>query len=176
MPFFEPALRERISQGDIFSFTPCATIKTPVDVLSTSEYIRGKRRAYPYTTWDETSALDEVKGTSTLSATRAILLTHDCEVDNDVRYRLVAPLRVLGQLPAATQEGVRENRDYRFFHIPPNGGEPEAYVDFRRLTTVAPALIPEQKRLASISDEAKKALCLALLLFFTRRVIGMNGV
>ena len=176
MPFFDPALRPTISQGDIFSFTPCATIKTPVDVLDASEYIRGKRRAYPYTRWDEASVLDEIKGTGTLSATRAILLTHDCEVDNDARYRTVAPLRLLEQLPAPSQERVRKNRDYRFFHIPQHNGEPEAYVDFRRLTTLAPALIPEQKRLASISDESKKALSLALLLFFTRRVIEMNDV
>lgn len=174
MSFYHAAPRDSISQGDIFHLTPSAYVKPPVELVDPSRTFPGGVQASQLSAWspDSVSPVENAKATMFMTCGRAILLSHDCEIDNDNRYRLVALLRPLRSLPAGSQSGVRDNTDYRFFYLPELSQRfDELYIDFRRLTTVGPKLIPAERRLASLSDVARAALCLQMILFFTRRML-----
>ncbi len=104
---------------------------------------------------------------------RAILLTRDCEIDKDPNHRLVALVRPLARIAPADRDIVRENRNFSYFYLPADEdrGLIEAYVDFRRITCVAPELVAKGRRLASLTEESAKALMGGLFQFLTHREV-----
>lgn len=107
---------------------------------------------------------------ATCQVTRAILLTHGCEIDKDKKHRLVALIRPMPiEWDDENRKIVKEGRDYSFFYLPPGEGKlVESYVDFRRITTVAPRWIDSMTRLASLTDPARQAMMLQLFRFLSR--------
>jgi hypothetical protein len=100
---------------------------------------------------------------------RAILLTYDCEIDKDKRHRTIALVRPMTGLRPEEQEVIRKNGKYACFYLPAlDDAQPEGYVDFRRLTTVSPDWLDKGKRIASLSEQARRKLLLRLFLFFSR--------
>jgi hypothetical protein len=101
---------------------------------------------------------------------RAMLLTHDCEVDKDKKHRTVALIRLLQtNMPAGDSATIRANRRFPFFHLPAGGDQlPESYVDFRRICTVSPQWVDSATRLASLTAAARQAMLLQLFRFLAR--------
>jgi hypothetical protein len=102
--------------------------------------------------------------------TRAMLLTHDCEIDKDKKHRTVALVRPLpANMPDQDRATIQQNQRFPFFYLPAGGDQlPESYVDFRRLCTVSPQWVDTAARLASLTIAARQAMLLQLLRFLTR--------
>ncbi len=102
--------------------------------------------------------------------TRAILLTHGCEIDKDKKHRTVALIRPLPEsMPAQDRATIQQNKRFPFFYLPAGGDQlPESYVDFRRLCTVLPQWTDSATRLASLTDTARQALLLQFFRFLAR--------
>lgn len=88
--------------------------------------------------------------------TKAMLVSHDCEIENDDRVRLVAMVRPLTDLTdPEIQEDVRRGDVSGAFYLPRQEPEPslaESFVDFRRLTPVTPELLVRQEKLLSLTE------------------------
>jgi hypothetical protein len=88
--------------------------------------------------------------------TRAMLVSHDCEIAHDERVRLVAMVRPLADLPdAQIRNDVRAGDVSGAFYLPAQEAEPsleESFVDFRRLTPVAPELLVRGEKVLSLTE------------------------
>lgn len=172
LPFFLDEVRAEISQGDVFDLTPSAYVRAPVEVLTEKRWIKGGIQGWIPEPWPLDEYVENVNATVTMTNARAMLVSHDCEIDaEDHRYFLFVMLRALARLPDAHQALVRGNQDYRLFHVPAHGALPESYADFRRLTTAGPAFIAATRRMASLSDVGRAAMCAHMISFFTRRML-----
>lgn len=107
----------------------------------------------------------------------AMLLTHECEIDNDDRARTVAMIRPASQLNPRTVEelfsGSIDEAYYSRFPLEAQEDEPRmarSFVDFMRLTTVDPKVLADCPRVASLPDELKHAVAARFKDFLFRRV------
>jgi hypothetical protein len=102
--------------------------------------------------------------------TRAMLLTHDCEIDKDKKHRTVALIRPLPvAMPASDRATIQQNQRFPFFYLPAGGNQlPESYVDLRRICTVSPQWADSAIRLASLTTAARQAMLIQLFRFLTR--------
>lgn len=101
---------------------------------------------------------------------RAVIITHDCDLDNDQKKHVtVALFRALDHLITyESKDVIRNNGNDAFFYLPEHSDKiPEGYADMRRLTTTTHSFL--LNRLASLSDESVLHLRAVLLRFFTRR-------
>jgi hypothetical protein len=110
---------------------------------------------------------------------RAMILSHDCEIDNDPRIRIIAMVRPLTDLVLAAQEeiksGVERPIRYGIFPLGPQVETPAmdwSFVDFRRLTTVRPVVLEKSVRIASLSNPLRHAVADAFRLYLFRPVEG----
>jgi len=104
--------------------------------------------------------------------TYAILLTHDCDLINDAKNRVIGLVRRLDpDFPDKDKENVRNDRDANYFYLPAYQDMAESFVDFRRITNLPPgyAETTTVRRLASLTPDAAKSLQLQLFFFLTRR-------
>jgi hypothetical protein len=102
-----------------------------------------------------------------------VLLTHDCEIDKDDRYRTLAMIRPMVSLNEEAQATVLAFRNYSAFPLEAQEADPRllpSFIDFRKLTTVRPQVLEQSDRHASMSDELRDALAEAFHLFLFRRV------
>jgi hypothetical protein len=105
---------------------------------------------------------------------RAMLLTHNCEIDNDPDFRVLAMIRPLSAIDADHQEEVVALGVWPYFPLPPQGAPPEmgpSFVDFRRLTTVHVDALRMADRFASLNDFVREALARRFQAFLFRRVL-----
>jgi hypothetical protein len=66
-----------------------------------------------------------------------MLLSFDCEIDNDKKHRLIALVRPLPQdWDENTRSILREGRNYAYFYLPAGGG-PLAAVRWRKATSIS---------------------------------------
>jgi hypothetical protein len=176
--FYRPPAPE-LSQGDILERIPQLILKEQPRLLRPTT-LTGNRLVYEPqslgvgelpTTPDEGALVPAV-----CQVTRAILLTHSCEVDKDGKHRTVALIRPLPlNMPAQDLSTIRENKRFAFFYLPTDGDQwPESYVDFRRVCTVAPIWVDKAKRVASLTDVARQALLLQLFRFFARVELDLS--
>jgi hypothetical protein len=107
----------------------------------------------------------------------AMVISHDCEIENDPNVRTLAMIRPVGELERSAQEALFSGRDdqvrYAIFPLDAQDTEPEmerAFVDFRRLTTVRPAVLDASRRVASLSDELRFAVAERFRQYLFRRV------
>jgi hypothetical protein len=184
-PFYRLVDKE-ILQGDIFEEVPQLFLRPPLLALRRVTLAGGREAFgfYPFPppaddapggpsgrvppggpfhfgTGEQTSAFCQV--------TRAIILNHDCDIENEPDHRLVALVRPLSPVPAEHQEIIRHNQNFNYFYLPAEDGLPEAYVDFRRLTSLSPDFLPVEKRIAALAVESVKALQAQFFRFLTRR-------
>jgi hypothetical protein len=180
---------EQLCQGDLFEDVPSVLLKPPLQVLrkqtmaggrdtwNVIEYStdpRPEKAGKGATQASPSISVDFKKGEQVpafCQVTRAMLLTHGCEIDKDKKHRLVALVRPLGMVPLPDCDTIRNNQKFSYFHLPadPVRRIEEGYVDFRRLTCVAPELLDQRPRLASLTDESVAALGAQLFRFLTRR-------
>lgn len=177
MPFYRDVGAE-YCQGDLIDDLPSIHLKPDPPLVALRECnLKGNRRG-----WEPRPS--ELQGTGNepdfkngevvpafCQVSRAILLTHGCEIDKDSKHRLVALVRPLTSIPPESRRIIEENRNFSYFHLPPDEArdiEP-AYVDFRRITCIAPELVEKGKRLASLGEESARGLMNQLIAYLTRR-------
>lgn len=107
----------------------------------------------------------------------AMLISHDCEIENDPAARTLAMIRPLAHLDETTQRtlfsGREEDVNYAIFPLDAQDGEPRierSFVDFRRLTTVRPQVLEASLRIASASEELRRAVAAQFQQYLFRRV------
>ena len=106
-----------------------------------------------------------------LQLTKAIVLTHSCEMDNSPKATLTLGLiRPMRTYPEEGQDAIREGRNVRLLYLPANDAPEleESYVDLSRLTSLRRNVLPEENRVLSASDQLLKALYMGLMKYFTR--------
>lgn len=169
--FYRP-FQPELCQGDIFECLPNIHLKSPAELLVPAT-LSGQRRGFEI--GDQLAAglaLSRRAGVvigAECDATRAMLMTFDCEIDKD-KHRTIALIRPLdSSLPDQVKAVIRANQRFPFFHLPEQLPDlPESYVDFRRLATVASVLVDTAKRLAGLSDSARQQLLFQFFRYFTR--------
>jgi hypothetical protein len=159
-------------QGDVFECVPHLLLKDPPTPLR-STTLPGKKAGYQVEELAEDAlpqAGKEVLAPASCVVARAMLLTYDCEIDKPKSLRTIALVRPLDPgMPEGDREKIRNNQRLAFFHLPAlEGVLPECYVDFRRISTVAPRWVDQAKRLVSVQETARKALLMQFFLFLTR--------
>lgn len=102
---------------------------------------------------------------------RGVIITHDCDIDNDDRKHITVALhrRFNASQDEQSKQTIRNNEKGAFFHTPSNGVISEGYADLRRLTTMTQTFVSH--RVASMSDESVEQLRFVLIRFFTRRLL-----
>ncbi|HKB37224.1 MAG TPA: hypothetical protein VKD72_12280 [Gemmataceae bacterium] len=190
-PFYrlDPSLP--LSQGDIWENVPqLQRLRPPIQVLRKATLSKGREgyEAHAYPGGEGPSAesagqavpgpaFDFKKGEPVpvgCQVARAVVLSYDCDLDNDPDHCLVALVRSFVGLSDGNREVIRGNRNFSFFYLPAEAalGLDESYVDFRRLTAIHPQTLSLAARRASLGQEAVDALRAQLVRFFTRRELG----
>jgi len=106
----------------------------------------------------------------------AMVLSHDCEIENDPIARVLAMIRPAAELDDATQRALFSGQSdgyYARFPLYPQTDDPvveRSFVDFRRLTTVRPDVLTASTRVASLSEELRAAVAESFRLYLFRRV------
>jgi hypothetical protein len=170
--FYHP-VDPQLCQGDILERVPHILLKEQPRPIQKATF-PGNRSAYQLAELAE-GALPQtpeegVLVPATCHVTRAMVLTHDCEIDKDMRHRSVLLIRPLpANLPESERTTIRENKKYSFFYLPAGDNTlPESYVDFRRICTVSPQWVDSATRLASLSPDARQAMLIQLFRFLAR--------
>lgn len=166
---------DKVTQGDVYRSVPSIFIPSrPLDVVrkgpregALNRFTEEAQEPPGGFRWED----DELIIAHGV-VTRAVMLTHDCEIDKDSNYRLMALIRPWASLPPEAAEAVKENRRWRFFYLAGHDAVlPESYVDFRRITAVRPGALEEENRLLSMTAETLDALREALVRYLTRTVL-----
>src|SRR5215469_5688344 len=85
----------QLCQGDILRAIPSIHLKAPLEVLQKTN-IKGGTMAYLLSSYDSgTFRKDGELVIANCQVTRAIILSHSCDIDNDPKHRLVALIRPL---------------------------------------------------------------------------------
>jgi hypothetical protein len=163
----------QLCQGDIFERVPHVILKEqPLPLRKAT--LSKKRTGYEAEELAEgTLPATPAEGAlvpATCQVTRAMLLTHGCEIDKDKKHRLIALIRPMPkEWNEENRKIVKEGRDYSFFYLPPGDGKlVESYVDFRRICTVAPIWVDSMPRLTSLTEEARQAMMLQFFRYLAR--------
>jgi hypothetical protein len=173
--------RSELYQGDIVSGVPHLYLRTSVHALR-KKSVRGEGELYasfPYPGDDQPAGgfrFQEPEGdetSATCQVANAMVLSHDCDIENDRKHRLVALIRPLAGVPHNGQEIIREYANFSYFYLPELPGVlQESYVDFRRITSLRPQLVDTVPRLAALAEATINRLHLHFFLFLTRRELA----
>jgi hypothetical protein len=101
----------------------------------------------------------------------AMVISHDCEIENDPKHRTLAMVRLATDLQPQDRVRVFNFEVYSAFPLEPQDEEPRmepAFVDFRRLTTVHPAVLASSIRFASVTEDLRKAMAERFWLYLHR--------
>jgi hypothetical protein len=164
------------SQGDIIDGVPSIHLKSTPTLIALRECnLKGGKKG-----WEPLSADSSANGPKPdfkkgeivpafCQVTRAILLTRDCEIDKDPKHRLVAMVRPLSAIAPEHSEIIQENRNFNCFFLPRDDAYSleDGYVDFRRITCIAPEVLEQGTRIASLGEESLKALLAQFFTFLT---------
>lgn len=175
---------DKYCQGDLIDDIPSVHLKS-LDGALAKCVLKGNREAWEILPYGGTSPasgkIPDFKGGEKIPAfcqvSRAILLTHGCDIDNDLKHRLVALVRPLAPVAPEVQAVIRENRNFSFMHLPADASRniDESYIDFRRITCITPELLQQGTRLASLSDPGVQAIHERLFRFLTHRDTVLPG-
>lgn len=182
--YYLPPIGDEILQGDILDGVPAAFVRPgPTRVIRMGktkgdyQFVTVHTEANP--PHDGMKLSMESGGDDVIVhgyLERAMLLTHECEIENDDRARTVAMIRPISHLDAETAEKLfSDDPDalYTRFPLPAQADEPmmeRSFVDFMRLTTVHPKVLEECRRVASVPDEVRHAVATAFYEFLFRRL------
>lgn len=159
--------RPEISQGDILDLLPHVSLNTPLFALSKEAETIFKATAEPYPQFDDKSGQDVI---ATCHRAKAILLTHDCEVDKtQVTKWLVCPVVPVTRLRPQTLEFLKRNRVYSMLYLPRLSDTlAESFVDFNQVTTLDANYVKGAKRIISLSDIGRRGLYVQFIRWLTR--------
>jgi hypothetical protein len=100
---------------------------------------------------------------------RAVLITHDCEIDKPGRRYLVCPVVPLARIPGGAHGDLRKNRIVSMLFLPAYRNiMVDSFISFNQITTVEPGSLDPTRRLVSLSDLGRSALYNQLIRWLTR--------
>lgn len=190
-PLYLPPAPDEIRQGDIFLAMPSVIVEPRPLRVARQWRESGGRDMWQVHSEDGAGPQGGFKwrmdqgGEEALLVhaflSQAMVISHDCEIENDPNIRTLAMIRPLTDLHQAAQEALFSGREdqiqYPIFPLEAQTSEPQmerAFVDFRRLTTVRPAVLEASTRVASLSEELRAAIAERFRLFLFRRVETMT--
>jgi len=163
--------KDELSQGDIFVDMPSVYVPEPVQTATATTCAGNSRHLVPASAEPELFGAQDQIMLARGNLTAAVVLTHDCEIDKDQRYRLLGLIRPLAGLPLSAVEEIKANNRRRFFYLPAEDevyALPESYLDFRRITTVNGGVLQPAKRVLSMQDRLRDSMSEAFILYLTR--------
>lgn len=172
-------LSAELCQGDLLNEMASVHVRSPVAALRKFTLPGGREVFKVFQRNEEcTPPLDFLKDggeDSPISCNlgRAIVITHDCDIDHERRYRLVAAIRPMDKLDEKAKTGIVNNANGNYFYLPADveRGIDEGYVDFRRITSITKTLLEQASRKASLAKESLRALQMCFFRFVTKRDI-----
>jgi hypothetical protein len=172
--WFANALREEISQGDIYSGIPFSSPALPITHLK-KETISGKRTAWLPSKPPETRS--ESSQNFALYAYRlgfGIIISHNCAIDKPHSQGriLMAAVRDVSVLDSRTQQSLQEQRTRALLLLPGLKGVGDCYADLRTITPIPRDIVEQSPRVASLSDAAVLRLATHLVTYLTDLVPG----
>ena len=167
--WWRPHLNEDgLSQGDVVGAVPFVNSVAPPAMLKKATGKGGaetwvptadppKKSANPYYLSEGREAL-------------ALVVSHGCELDEETaRPRvLVAPVRGVHTLSETARERLLEQQSRRMVPLPDLPGHGTCFADLRLIMSISRELIPDESRLASMSETGVKRLQVQLAVFFAR--------
>jgi hypothetical protein len=159
--------RQDFSQGDILEVAPHVFLDPPLLALQPGENGAYKAEAEPFSAFDNNAGQNVI---AKCKQTKAIILTHDCEIDKpQATHSHLCPVVPLSKLKPETQDRVKRNRIYSMFFLPRYGEVlPDSFVDFTRISTVGMDFIKGGKRIVSLSDQGRYGLYAQFIRWLTR--------
>jgi hypothetical protein len=162
---------EQPSQGDLVRAAPSVHVES----LDCLVRIDAKRYEVRDSAPPQTDLSRKHAAHATAIRGLSVLLTHDCEIDKNVRRATVmlALVRTLDGVPYDQRDGFRQNTRHRALYVgalDEMGGK-ESYVDLRIVTTVRRDAFELLERPASMNEDGRRMLREQVFRFFTRRFL-----
>jgi hypothetical protein len=193
-PYRDPDTR--LCQGDILRFVPHLHLRAPFRVIRQQTFAgRGGNQqvCIPCDTEPpQDSAREQGQGAQTLKfdynrgeevaahcrVELALVFSHGCDIDKNVKSRLVVPVYPLTEQQSETSRtAIRAYRRWNAFFLPAHPPHfPDSYADFRRITSIEPSYLKDSNKCTSLNTEWVKAFQLLFFQFISRYEINEQGV
>jgi hypothetical protein len=101
----------------------------------------------------------------------ALVLSHDCDLDKPRGNQrvLVAPIATIAGLEPMLQRTILEQRHLALMPLPALSPLGDSYADLRLIAAIPREVVLDEKRVASLTDEARERLQAQILKFLFRR-------
>lgn len=155
-----------LSQGDVVGVLPFAVSPAPPIGLR-KETARGGRAVWAEVEPPKAQATDLLfKG----QLVPGLVVSHSCDLDKNERKArvLVVPTRELAALETVNRQQVLEQRRRALMPLPAIPSLGDRYADLRLMTAVDRGLLPDETRVASMTDHGVRRLQAQLASFFLR--------
>lgn len=103
-----------------------------------------------------------------------VVISHDCEIENDPNHRLVAMIRPITEIQAPFRADIMAMKHWAAFPLLAQDEPPameESFVDFRWLTSLRPTVLRAEDRVARLAPGVVDALRVRFWHFLNRRVL-----
>lgn len=165
---YEPP-RSEICQGDILELLPHISLDYPLFALSRT----GDTETVFSATGEPYAGFNDKDGQRVIATCRrskAILISHDCEIDKpQVKKWLICPVVPMDRLQPRNHDLLKRNRIFSMLYLPRlDQMIPDSFVDFNQVTTLDSEFIKSGKRIVSLSDIGRRALYIQFMRWLTR--------
>lgn len=132
--------------------------------------LRGNRSGFEAFAWADAitgaagASFDFARGelvSAFCQSSRAVVVSYDCEIDQDRKHFLTALVRPLGVIKEpGNRKVIQENRNFGFWYMPADEEFEivESYVDLRRLTCLDQSFVNGSRKVASLTVDAVRSL------------------
>jgi hypothetical protein len=162
---FYEAPRAEISQGDILELLPNAYLTHPL-----RSFVSGHDGSLVERPEPQIDGPERRPVIASCRRTRAILITHDCEVDKPkIENWIVCPVVPLAEHPGAQHTDIRKNKYFNLMYLPAYReilGDSVAVLN--QITTLQKAFVQSASRLLSLSDVGRAAFYFQSIRWMTR--------
>jgi hypothetical protein len=154
-----------VSQGDILEVLPHCTLKHPLRLLEARE----DGLLVPREGAAQGSAGRRM-GVTALRLERAILLSHDCEIDKPTTQNwIVSPIVPISEIPGPKHSDVRKNKIFHLVHLPAHRNVlDESVIVLNQVTTLEKEFVTSARRVLSLSDLGRRVLYAQHIRWLTR--------
>jgi len=173
--WWDATLKTELSQGDLVTEVPGATLVHPLTYLNSrpakDNKIVYEASATPFS--KPKKGDDRQFFLSNGEVAAALVLSYDCEIDKSQKI-LIAPVFAIDTLPSESQLAVLEQRRFSLMPLPDVPLLGTCYADFRLMQTVRREYLPLQGRLSSMNPDAVDRLQAQITAFLTRRTFAAS--
>ena len=104
----------------------------------------------------------------------AVVISHDCEIENDPNHRLVAMIRAITEIQEQFRADIMAMNHWAAFPLLAQNEAPameDSFVDFRWITSLRPTALRPEDRFARLAPPVLDAMRVRFWHFLNRRVI-----